>query len=149
MGRFSQLSPLTVALVAAIEADATLQGLLAGDMIYNSEAPEGAELPYITLGFSTELDDNVFATPGTLAGQTLDIWTRKTTITGGATAQLGNDSLLAIYSAIRALLHHRPLSIAGFRHCIGTIQLQATMQDPDGKTLHGICQYQVISRESA
>ncbi|MEO7102877.1 MAG: DUF3168 domain-containing protein [Gemmatimonadaceae bacterium] len=146
MGRNSQLWPLQVALATAIAADATLQGILAGDMVYSVSPPENTPYPYITFGLVQENDDNLFGKPGTLAGQVLDIWTRKTTTTGGATQEIGGRQVLQIYGALRHLLHQQPLTVTGFSVVNGLVSLLATMDDPDGITVHGVARYDVTSR---
>jgi hypothetical protein len=148
MGRVSASWPLTVGLVSAIEADTPTSALLASPGIYNGQAPIGALLPYITIGLAQESDDNVFGAPGTLAGQVLDIWTGRRTSAGGSTQELGDREVKEIYGALRYLLHERPLTVAGFRMVRGTLALLATMEDPGGDTMHGICRFDVIQREA-
>lgn len=149
MGRNSQIWPLQVAIVAAIEADSGLRALLAGDMIYNIQPPQGTPFPYLTLGFAQEVDDNLFGRPGTLAGQIIDGWTRKTTVTDGLSQELGGKQLADIYSRVRYVLHQQPLSVDGFAVVLGNVSLLSTMEDPDGLTLHASMRYDVTSREAA
>lgn len=145
MGSASQHGTLSTAIVAAVRADTALGLLLAGNRIYDVNPPPKTPFPYITLGFRQESDDNVFSAPGTIAGQVLDIWTREST----AVEQVsGAEQLMAIYAALRALLHQRPLSIGGFRSVLGVIALLATMEDPDGLTLHAVVRYDLTSRQS-
>lgn len=148
--RTSQFGPLAAAIVTAVEADSLLSGLLATPGIWNTTAPETSPFPYLVLGFSLESAADVFGAPGVVTGQTIDIWTRKSTVTGsGAGMTLGADQLWAIYSALYGLLHGTTLSVAGFLIVSGTLTMQATMVDPDGESLHGIARYEVTSRQTA
>lgn len=148
--RRSAFAPLATAIVSLVSADAIMQTLLAGDMIYNQTAPVGSQLPYITLGFGQENANNTFAAPGMETHQTLDIWTRKAAVVGGGLGlTLGADALWAIYDRLVALLHEQPLTLPNFRTVIGTLTMQATMVDPDGESLHGLAWYDLISRQTA
>ena len=137
----SQLWPLNVAIVAAIEADAPTSALLATPGVYNTVVPPNSPLPYCVLSFATELADNVHGQFGTTASQQIDIWGRNAT-------ELGNGQVLGIYGALYALFHERPLTVTGFRVVIGTLALIALTVDIDGETIHGIARYQVTSRQT-
>ena len=137
----SQLWPLNVAIVAAIEGDTLTSGLLAMPGVYNTIVPPNSALPYVVLGFSTELADNLFGAYGTTAGVQVDIWGRNA-------AELGNREVLVIYDALYRLLHEQPLTVTGFRMVIGTLSLIALTPDQDGLTVRAISRYQVTSRQT-
>jgi hypothetical protein len=139
--RRSQLWPLAVALVAAIEADGPTSALLASPGVFNTSVPKNSALPYAVIGFAQESGDSVFGAYGTSASQQIDIWGRNAT-------ELGNREVLGIYDALYALLHEQPLAMTGFRYVIGTLSLIALMPDPDGETLHCISRYQITSRQA-
>lgn len=146
--RVSQLGPVGIAVVSAIEGSSALGAILAGNKVYDGQAPQGSPFPYITLGTSLESANNVFAGYGTDLSQTIDIWTRKTTTTSGTIQELGGRQMKAIYGALYSLLHEQPLTVSGFRVCIGTLQWWALIDDPDGITMHGIARYDIISRQT-
>lgn len=147
MGSASQVWPLTIAIVSAIEDDTTLASILKGDKVYNTMAPPNSPMPYITLGLVQEQDDNVFGGPGVLGGQVMDIWTRKTSVTGSS-QMLGNRDAVLIYASLRRIFHNKPITVTGFRPVLGVISLLATMLDPDGETVHAIVRYDLTSREA-
>jgi len=137
----SQLWPVNIALVTAIEANGPLTALLATPGVFNTIVPPNSALPYCVLSFATELADNVHGQYGTTASQQIDIWGRNAT-------ELGSSQVLTIWGALYALLHEQPLTVTGFRVVIGTLSLIALTPDQDGETIHAISRYQVTSRQT-
>lgn len=136
--------PLALAIVAAVEGDATTSALLATPGIYNTEAPAGAPFDYLTLDIPTEGPDVTFSgfnEQGTTGSQQISIWCK----TGGS---LGNQKVLAIYDALYGLLNDQPLAVTGFAQLTGTLALIGVLPDPDGVTMHGICRYDVTHRQT-
>lgn len=70
----SHLWPWQKAVVKAIEDSSAMRALLAGDAVYDGEAPNGAPFDYIVVGDKTEVPKNTFAGRGFNITGTLHIW---------------------------------------------------------------------------
>lgn len=127
--------PIEVALAAAINADATLATLLAGDRVYSLWAPPNAPFDYITLGDVNESASSRFHRPGTITNETLHLWSRAG----------GKQGVAAIYAALVALLDGNVLALSDGRMLRGRMELTTVLADPDGKTAHGVARYTVLA----
>lgn len=128
---------LEVALVAALEADAPLTAILAGDQIYSGTAPEGSAFPYLTLGESTEGEFNKFMRRGNDTTCTLHIWSQVG----------GKQQVLTIWGHLERILNRKKLTLtAPGEQLFGTAQLVTVVSDPDGITTHGVVRYRSLAR---
>lgn len=124
-----------IALVAAVEGDAPLRALLAGDMIYSGEIPEGSPLDYVQIPTGAEdAVGHAFGVDGSEGETELHIWTKDTS----------RMSVLVIYGHLRRLLRRLPLD--GHRMLAGRCDLVATMLDPDRAAMHGVVRYRWRTR---
>jgi hypothetical protein len=111
-----------------------LTSLFGGARIY-SNPPAAAQLPYITLGQTVNLDWSTGTEDGNEHSLTLHVWSRA-------------DSLAEVHEIIerlRTLLHNQPLSLedhylVNLRHEFSEARL-----DPDGETMHGIVRYRAVT----
>jgi hypothetical protein len=127
------MKTLVVAIAAAIEADVTTAGLLAGAKVYNGLAPEGSPFNYITLTNFSESEKNLFCLPGTLGRGTFNIWTKGE----------GEMDVLTIYEALRTLLHNKRLVLSAGRHIQGKLRLIMTGagDQSDSTIVRGVAEY--------
>lgn len=127
------MKTLVVAIAAAVEADVTTAGLLAGAKIYNGLAPEGSPFNYITLTNFSEAEKNLFNLPGTEGKGTFNIWSKGE----------GEMDVLTIYEALRALLHNKRLVLSAGRHIRGKLRLIMTGagDQSDSTIVRGVAEY--------
>lgn len=124
----SASAALQTAIVAALNADATVAGFL-GARVYDN-APGSAAYPYSTLGPAQELDDSAECVDGVECFQQIDIWTNE----GGSqlTAKL-------ICGAVRNALHGADLTLAEpYALVLIEVESAQVIGDPDEQIAHGI-----------
>lgn len=123
------------AVTTRLSSDTTLMGMVTG--IFD-HVPANQAFPYVVLGEKTEGDFDTFTRGGASATLILEIRSQ---------AQ-GTTELLTIYNRIKEVLHHQPLSLAGYSVVSGRITLVKTTLDPDGITRRGESRYEVIAQEA-
>lgn len=126
------------AIVAAIMADPTLMGMLAGDKVYLRQAEPNSPLPYVVLGPVSERDGSRFMQPGHAGLETPTCWGR----------EIGEAD--RVYVELRRVLHNQRLVLNG--HLMrrkGKLIRLTDHPDPE-VTAHGVfCSYRVESRVAA
>lgn len=127
------MKSLVIAIADAVENDAPLALLLAGDKLYNGLAPEGSQFNYITLSNFSESEKNMFNTPGSQGKGTFSIWTKGE----------GEMDVLTIYEALKALFHNKRLVLGAGRHIQGKLRLILTGagDQSDSTIVRGIAEY--------
>lgn len=127
------MKTLVVAIGAAIEGDATLAALLAGDKVYNGLAPEGSVFNYITLSNFNEAEKNLLGLAGTSSKATFNIWTRGQ----------GEMDVLTIYEALKVLFHNKRLILSAGRQIQGKLRLILTGagDQSDSTIVRGVAEY--------
>jgi hypothetical protein len=118
----------------ALAGSSDLTALVGGTRIYD-RAPQGAALPFITLGQSVVRDWSTGTEDGAEHDLTLHVWSRAG----------GKKQVHEIIESIRAVLHDQPLVLAdhyliNLRHEFSEARL-----DPDGDTFHGIVRYRAVT----
>jgi hypothetical protein len=118
----------------ALAGSSELTLLLNGERIY-SNPPPAAQLPYITLGQSVNLDWSTGTEDGNEHSLTLHVWSRAD----------GAIEVHEIIQVIRMLLHNQPLELDG--HYLVNLRHEFTEAriDPDGETMHGIVRYRAVT----
>lgn len=111
-----------------------LTALLGCEHIY-SNPPPAAQLPYITLGQTVNLDWSTGTEDGNEHSLTLHVWSRA-------------DSAIEVHEIIqvvRMLLHNQPLELEN--HYLVNLRHEFTEAriDPDGETMHGIVRYRAVT----
>ncbi|MFT4162475.1 DUF3168 domain-containing protein [Shinella sp.] len=114
------------ALLARLTAYADLSALVAG-RIYD-EPPGAARYPYVTLGESQFLNDDMTCRRAWRAYLTLHAWSRKT----------GYPEVKQVASAVADALHLANLPMAHFRVAIVTHSQTRVFRDADGATSHAV-----------
>jgi hypothetical protein len=125
---------LQKAVFAALEADASLIGLLGAGRIHD-DAPQNGPFPYITLGQSLARDWSTGTDIGAEHVLTLHVWSRAA----------GKKEAQAIMRAARQALHDQPLVIEDHRLINLRHELSDTFRDPDGETVHGIVRFRAVT----
>ncbi|MFM9643557.1 DUF3168 domain-containing protein [Streptomyces turgidiscabies] len=131
----SAVLPLQVAVLTALGADAELTSLVKG--VFDS-VKEGQAYPYVVIGDSVETPDNTHDSHGSVTVITLHVWSK----------YRGYAQALTIASRLRALLEHRPLTIAGHRHVATYFVSQQTLTDPEppGDIRHVPVSFRVLTQ---
>jgi hypothetical protein len=123
---------------SALTADAALTTLLGGTRIYD-DVPQGTQLPYLTLGQTTERDWSTGGDPGTDDGcehvLTLHVWSDAK----------GKKQTHDIIGAIRSALHDQPLTLTGHRLINLRHEFSEARRNPDGATIHGIARFRAVT----
>ena len=129
--------PLQVAVLAVLDADAELTGLVQGVFDW---VKEGQAYPYIVIGEAIETPDNAHDSHGSNTVITLHVWSK----------YRGYAQALTIAARLRALLEHRPLTIAGHRHVATYFVSQQTLTDPEppGDIRHVPVSFRVLTQVS-
>lgn len=136
----SPLSPLALAMAAAITGDAPITGtglLHATRPVYQGQPPEGASLNYVILdGAGTEAQ-SVFHRPGHATGQRLRVC---------AQTRL---QCLAIYGHLCRLFDGPKLTLSGHGMVRGQLKALTDFADPSGTAHLLVAEYQTLTRVSA
>lgn len=137
MTRVSALAPLAIAIVRAVENDATLAALLADDLIYQGEAPPGAAMPYIVLAAPAESGLNLFNRAGTQNAEQIHIWAD-----GGGHYSAALQQVRSIASEVMRVLANDPLPMPGFEMIGRDVALVTVIRDPDSPGVaHGVLRF--------
>lgn len=133
----SAVLPLQVAVITALQADAELTALIRGVFDW---VKEGQTYPYIVIGEAIETPDNTHDSHGSNTVITLHVWSK----------YRGYAQALTIAARVRALLEHRPLTIAGHRHVATYYVSQQTITDPEppGDIRHVPISFRVLTQVS-
>jgi hypothetical protein len=124
--------PLYVALADAINADATLQSLLAGDRVYSLRAPAGALFDYVVLGNANETEWYAFADGGSTCVITLNLWC----------AADDARTCAVLYGHLHRVLQRQRIAVDGFKaSMIGDLSLVSIENDPQDGYVHGVARY--------
>jgi hypothetical protein len=129
---------LQQSIFAALTADAALTTLLGGTRIYD-DVPQGTQLPYLTLGQSTERDWSTGGDPDTETGSehilTLHVWSDAR----------GKKQAHDIIGAVRAVLHDQPLTLTGHRLVNIRHEFSEARRNSDGETIHGLARFRAVT----
>uniref|UniRef100_A0AAU2AJ87 DUF3168 domain-containing protein n=1 Tax=Streptomyces sp. NBC_00093 TaxID=2975649 RepID=A0AAU2AJ87_9ACTN len=133
----SAVLPLQIAVLAKLSADAELTALTEGIFDW---VDEGQAHPYVVIGDSVETPDNTHDSHGSRTVITLHVWSK----------YRGYAEALTIAARLRALLEHRPLTIAGHRHVATYFVSQQTLTDPEppGDIRHVPVSFRVLTQVS-
>lgn len=133
----SALLPLQAAVLAALKADTQLRGLVQGVFDW---VDGGQAYPYVVLGEAVETPDNTHDSHGSNTVITLHVWSQ----------YRGYAQALRIAARVRALLEHRPLTVAGHRHVATYFVSQQTLTDPEppGDIRHVPISFRVLTQVS-
>ncbi|MFG2307668.1 DUF3168 domain-containing protein [Streptomyces sp. NPDC048566] len=134
----SVLLPLWDAVLARLTGDEELMSLATGVVDW---VEEGRPYPYIVIGEAVETPDNSHDSHGSNTVITLHVWSK----------YRGYAQALTIAARLRALLEHRPLTIAGHRHVATYYVSQQTLTDPEppGDIRHVPISFRVLTEVSA
>lgn len=120
----SPLSPLQTAIYTRLDENIT-------QSVYD-HVPQGAAFPYVVIGEDTATDWSTKQKHGELVSATIHIWSQ----------YRGMSEVKSIASAIQSALV-TPLSLTDNWQAVDcTLDLFRTIQDPDGKTRHGVLRFQ-------
>lgn len=123
------------AAVAALLADAGVSALV-GDRVYDN-APGGVGFPYITLGPSQAVTDDVECIDGEENYLQIDVWTQE----GGS-----KRGAKVICAAVKKALHNAALALADpVALVLVEIEDMRVISDPDEQVAHGIVSLKAIT----
>lgn len=127
--------PLQGAVIALLEADSELMSTVTGVLDF---VPEDQPYPYVVIGETVETPDNTHDSHGSNSVITLHVWSQ----------YRGYSQALTIATRLRALLEHRPLTVAGHRHVATYFVSQQTLTDPEppGNIRHVPISFRVLTR---
>ncbi len=117
------------ALVVRLENYAPLTDLV-DDRIYD-EPPDGAAYPYVTIGESQLLNDDMTCRRAWRAYLTLHAWSRKT----------GFPEVKQVAAAVADALHFASLPMEHFRLALITHSQTRAFRDADGATSHAVISF--------
>lgn len=135
------------AVFAALDGKITVETAAAAVAIHDSvpdaaasaAAPDSA-FPYVQVGEADAIADDVSALAGGDDGEdetlTLHVWSRYP----------GQKEIKLIMEAAKALLHQKPLNVAGRASALAFVRARRAFLDPDGKTRHGVLSVEVYHR---
>ncbi len=122
------------------ELDAAIYGVLSGaspaiaEGGVHDDVPEDVTFPYVEMGESDAVDDDVTCSDGLDETVTLHIWSR----------YRGKKETKEIMSRIRDLLHNKVLAVSGRSSAHSWVTSSRVVRDPDGLTRHGIVLVRVV-----
>jgi hypothetical protein len=125
---------LRAAMHAALVADAPLVALLGGPKVYD-EPPNGAVLPYVTLGEARVLDWSTGSEDGAEHQLTLHAWSR----------QGGHREAHLIAGALLQALDDAPLALAAHRLVNLRFALADVRREADGRTYHAVLRFRAVT----
>ena len=120
---------LQAALYAAVDA-ATTAG------VYD-HAPDGLAddaFPYVTVNDLQAIDDSTKTYAGQEIMANLHVWSRYS----------GNKEVQDIFAALHTALHNATLTVTGATAAVCRYEASNIMQDPDGRTKHGVQRFKII-----
>ena len=134
----SEQVQLTIAIIAALKADAALTALLttyAASPAVFTHVPQDLETyPYVVLFDSGLSDDSNDCNLGFDGVLNIHSWTDQRDI-----AVIGN-----IQKAVYDALNHAELAMTGYSLVELHQEFSTILRDPDGITLHGVQRYRII-----
>ncbi len=123
------------ALQAAVYGALTGAGLTVHDA-----APESGDttFPYVQIGPGQAIADDTQCANGFVTFFDLHVWSREN----------GMNEVRGIATTIRTALHQIALAVAGFTTVHAFFESARFLNDPDGKTRHGIVTIRLLARET-
>jgi hypothetical protein len=125
---------LQQALYSAVTGSAPLAALIGPPRVYD-DVPQGAALPYLTLGQSTLRDWSTGTDDAEEHTLTLHVWSRAG----------GRREMHEVMDVLRVALHDQPLALAGHRLVNIRHEISEARRDPDGETYHGIVRFRAVT----
>lgn len=126
------------AIYEALAADWALSDIING--VYDT-VPDGAPLPLITIGEFTSVDDSTMSIPGQNHTVTIHSWSE-----GESRLELKT-----IMAEVIRILHDQEITLGGspqIHHLINIRwEFSETFKDPDGRTLHGVQRFRIVTDE--
>lgn len=126
---------LQVLIVSTLKNSAAVMALIDG--VYDtvpSTAWDGPRKAYISLGPSDMTTDDADGIVGETHTVQLDVWSRA----------VGQPDCKKICTAVKKALHKRPLTMSDNALVEINMTLERIMRDPDGLTIHGAMQFEVM-----
>jgi hypothetical protein len=96
--------------------------------------PQGATLPYVTIGEDTATSWDTDDSTGSESTLTIHVWTR----------EAGRRDVKVIMNDIYGLLHRQRFAIDGSILVDCFWEFAETFMDPDGVTRHGVLRFRII-----
>lgn len=128
----SSVRETKAAIVAALTADAAFMSLVTG--LFDTIAPEGQVLPYVTIGSPVETPWHSIGFRGWQVVFTLDVWS-----TG-----VGTDEAFTIVEAMNAVLDNTHLSMTGYDNLTEYAASTAVL-DAETLTVHVPVRYRTLN----
>ncbi|MCM8550070.1 DUF3168 domain-containing protein [Streptomyces sp. STCH 565 A] len=134
----SAILPVQDAVLAVLQGDSALMDLIEGVFDW---VREKQPYPYVVIGEAIETPDNTHDSHGSQTVVTLHVWSK----------YRGYSQALRVASRLRALLEHRPLTVAGHKHVATYFVSQQTLTDPEppGDIRHVPISFRVLTQVQA
>jgi hypothetical protein len=123
---------LQSAIIAALKADATLSGFIAG-RVYDP-VPSGFVFPYVTVGDGQVVGDDNECADGSEVFFQCHAWSRTP----------GYSEVKKIAAAIRSALRSATLTLTGFDVGLAEFTQTQFLKDPDGLTSHAVVEFRFL-----
>lgn len=124
--------PIQQSLYSALTADITLMALVTG--VFDGP-DQNQPTPYITLGDSTGVPDDLVIETGAQTTHTLQVWDKSQ----------GMARLKQIMDRITVVLHRKALVISGTQAVECVSEFAETFRDPDGETRRGAMRFRILT----
>lgn len=114
---------------------AALKGASVADKRIYDQVPQSTDFPYVSIGEMQVIDDDAEYVGGVEVYATLHVWSRTA----------GKPEAANIAAAVRCAIHEQELRLPFWR--LVEIRHQSTrlMNDPDGKTTHGVMTFRALA----
>ncbi|QFT31813.1 hypothetical protein FIV00_15075 [Labrenzia sp. THAF82] len=133
----SYVWPLQQAVYAALVAAALPHVVKIVD--HRIERPKANDFPYVQIGEDGQsLQDDVSCADGSQEILNLHTWSRSR----------GQKQIKEIMGAIHGALHNTALTVSGLVSCHVFVESGRILDDPDGKTRHGVTTLRIYCREA-
>lgn len=128
MPEFGPSRALQAAIIQSLRGNANVAAVV-GDRVFDG-VPEGAEFPMISLGPSSDVDEELDCLSVEEHTQQIDVWSRDNSRMGPCKD---------IMDAVKAAIHNKPLILQD-PYAVSTVRVlgKRIVKDPDGITSHGI-----------
>ena len=121
----SSLWDLQKALYKALASDSALNGLVTG--VYDGAAPSAAVYPYVVLGETTEVQDDVLTRQGREVTVTIHAWS----------TYAGDKEVKLVLSRLDAMLHRGALVLDGWHVLLAMLDMVQVFHEGDS-VRHGV-----------
>ncbi len=126
------------AIVAVLESDAGLTGLLGGPKVFDRTPPD-VSFPYVTFGRTSLFDWSTDTEAGSEHLFTIHVWSQ----------HAGKREVFAIMERLRTLLHEAQLPVEGHRLVLLRQEFAEARYEPGERVHHGVMRFRALIEPDA